>query len=126
MMLSVETSGETAAEQEVNVSLGNYVPAEEVMQAFGLKALAKPWSVAPNQPTPVDKRVYATWIGWIILIVLANVMFSALFSRRVDQGFFVMALVLVSIVPLGTWLYGRDFEKRRWQDSEFNPYETEE
>jgi hypothetical protein len=44
----------------------------------------------------------------------------------IDHGLTVIAMVLVSLVPLGTFLYSRDFEKRRWEESEFSPYATDD
>ncbi len=45
LMLSCEMS-----KNEINWSLGTYVPNAEVEKAFNVQNLPKPWSVAPNQP----------------------------------------------------------------------------
>lgn len=125
LMLSVESTGETKANREVNVSLGTYVPADEVAAAFKLKALSGGFGVAPNQPNPTDNGVFLAW-PLVALGVAAIYFFFALIrpSGTVDTTWLWIGLVLVSLYPLGTWLYKSDFEKRRWADSEFNPYAT--
>jgi hypothetical protein len=45
LMLSREQT-----KNEINWSLGTYVPNREIEKAFGVSGLPKPWSVAPNQP----------------------------------------------------------------------------
>ena len=54
--------------EEVNWSLGTYVPLKEIERKFGVR-LASPSTVAPNQPWP-HKKIYAYW---------AALMFAALF-----------------------------------------------
>jgi len=62
LMLSMEQS-----QTEVNWSLGTYMTNAEVEKAFGVSALPKPWSVAPNQP--FTGSFYYTW-GFIPLALL--------------------------------------------------------
>jgi hypothetical protein len=122
-ILTIETTGDMQDSQEVNCSFGTYVPAEEVQQAFKLPALTKGFGVAPNQPSPVDNTVFWTWPLIIGFIVVLYGFFRLIRpSGTVDSTWLWMSLVLVSLYPLGTWLYKRDFEKRRWADSDFNPY----
>lgn len=124
-MLSVESTGDTRANREVNVSLGTYVPAEEIAAAFKLPALSAGFGVAPNQPNPTDYSVFLTWPIVVGVLVLLYLVFRAIRpAGTVDSTWLWIALVLVSLYPLGTWLYKSDFEKRRWADSAFNPYAT--
>jgi hypothetical protein len=130
-LLSVEISrGESGPEdgarpgaKEANYSLGTYVAHDEIEQAFGVSKLPRSFGVAPNQPSPVDKRVYVSWLGFGALLVLLDVILASSPKQEVDQGMFVVCLVAISIIPLGAALYGWGFEKSRWADSQFNPYE---
>jgi hypothetical protein len=133
-MLSVEvTRPESPAEQgaqpsarEANYSLGTYVPHAEIEQAFGVKNLPRGFGVAPNQPAPVDRRVYLLWVAFVALLVILDVVFGSTLKHDVDQFFFFLCLVLVSVIPGCTALYAWSFEKSRWADSQFNPYDTGE
>ena len=60
-----------ATDNEINWSLGTYVPVPEIEKAFGISDLPKPWAVAPNQP--FTGRFYYTWgaLPLFALIVLA-------------------------------------------------------
>lgn len=104
--------------QEINFSHGVYVPREEVAQAFGLDALPGSWQIAAHQPNPVDNKVY------LLFALFAFVLFGAyrlLVAIRpagtVDSGLFFIALFALGVIPLGSFLYGRNFETRRWEDS---------
>lgn len=124
-MISVEVTGETKANREVNVSLGSYLPSEEVVAAFKIPALSQGFGVAPNQPNPTDYKVFLTWPMVVALLFVLFLVFRAVRpTGTVDSTWLWIALVLVSLYPLGTWLYKQDFEKRRWADSDFNPYAT--
>jgi hypothetical protein len=126
-MISVETTGHLQQSQEVNVSLGTYLPREEVQVAFKLPALAGGFGVAPNQPNPTDTGVFWSWPLVVIFVLLVYMAFKVIRpAGSVDAAWLWIALVLVSLYPAGVWLYMRDFEKRRWADSEFNPYATGE
>ncbi len=65
-MLSQEMS-----ENEINWSLGTYMPVADVEKAFGISDLPKPWAVGPNQP--FTGRFYYTWgaLPLFALIVIA-------------------------------------------------------
>ncbi len=52
--------------EEVNWSLGTYVPLEDIEKAFGVSGLRGPRGIAPNQPFPY-KSIYLTW-GWLSLV----------------------------------------------------------
>jgi hypothetical protein len=130
-LLSIEISrGESGPEEgarpgakEANYSLGTWIPHAEIEKAFGVSKLPRGFGVAPNQPSPVDKRVYVSWLGFGALLVLLDVLLASNPKQGVDQGMFVVCLVAISIIPLGAALYAWGFEKSRWADSQFNPYE---
>jgi len=60
-----------ATKDEVNWSLGTYMPVEDVEKIFGISGLPRPWGVAPNQP--FTGRFYYTWgaLPVLLLIVVA-------------------------------------------------------
>lgn len=60
-----------ATKDEVNWSLGTYMPVEDVEKIFGITGLPRPWGVAPNQP--FTGRFYYTWgaLPLLLLIVVA-------------------------------------------------------
>jgi hypothetical protein len=123
-MLSAEVSqstttdaqGQTQTAEEVNISRGVYAKHEEVEQAFGVQGLPRSWGPAANQPNPVDKRVYVLWPIFAGVLLVLYLIISALRSG-VDGGWFFLALVALSAVPVGALLYGHSFEKSRWEQS---------
>ncbi|MBI3866007.1 MAG: DUF4178 domain-containing protein [Planctomycetia bacterium] len=119
------TAGQPAA-REVNYSLATYMPHAEIEQAFGVKGLPRPFGVAPNQPSPVDKRIFLWWLVFGLLLALLDTVFSTGIREGVDQGMFAVCLAAVSVLPLGAALYAWGFEKSRWAESQFNPYATYE
>lgn len=136
-MLSVEASGtapdETAADaaaqklapraEEVQYSLGTYLPHAELEQAFNLKPLTRGWKVAPNQPNPVDRQIYAYWGMFALLLLILDGAFSSGFlPHEVSQFWFFAAVVAVSIIPAIALMYSFSFERSRWSDSPFSPY----
>ncbi len=113
--------------EEINVSLSHHVPHEEIEAAFGVTELWRPWSVGPVQPAPKRGGVYMLWAAFIGVLVLVNVLFSALAKKTgVDQWLFFYALVFVSIVPICTLLHSYQFEVNRWKDSDYSPYATDD
>jgi hypothetical protein len=132
-MLSIEATVDPAdgtvqkrtAAREVSYSLGIYVPHAEIEQAFGVSTLPRGFQIAPNQPSPIDRRVYVFWAAFAAFLIFVDVGISAAKSAPgVDQSFFIVALLLISVVPIGTLLYAHSFERSRWADSQFNPYDT--
>jgi Domain of unknown function (DUF4178) len=132
-MLSIESSVEDETSpsetgpsvREVNYSLGTYMPHETIEQAFGVSDLRRGFGVAPNQPSPVDGRVYVAWgLFAVILLILDAMVSAAKAPTGIDQSFLVAALALISVVPVGAMIYGHSFERSRWKDSEYNPYDT--
>lgn len=125
-MLSVETTGVMRESQEVNVSLGTYVSRAEICEAFQLPALSPGFGVAPNEPNPTDTKVFWSWPVIVAGLVALYFFFSLIkASGSIDSSWLLIAIVLVSLYPLGVLLYKYDFEKRRWADSEFSPYSSE-
>jgi hypothetical protein len=122
-MISIEesqhetASGTSAA--EVNSSLGVYVPHGEIESAFGVTGLTRPWGVAPNQPNSVRGSVYLLWILFGIVLGMTFAVTSVVSKARVDGSLFAVALVLISIIPVGAVVYSAGFESSRWKDSEF-------
>lgn len=112
--------GQPAA-KEINWSLGTYVPHATIEKAFGVENLPRGFGVAPNQPSPVDRRVYLSWLGFAVLLILLDVLFSASLAEGADQGLFAVCLVVLSVLPVGTAIYSWSFENSRWADSQFGP-----
>ncbi len=111
---------------EVNMSLATYVPRETVAAAFQVPGLPASWKIAPNQPFPVDRRIYPMWGIFLAVLVAMNVVFSAgLVKGGVDQFFFFTTLVMISAIPGGSLIYRLFFERSRWADSPYNPYFVE-
>lgn len=110
--------GAAASVSELNMSLASYLPHAELEQAFQLRPLPRGWTVAPNQPNPIDRNVYWLWLAFVAVIVLLDVGITVLRgTSNVDQTWVVAALVLVSAVPLLTLIVSSGFEKSRWQES---------
>ena len=107
---------------EINATLSEYVPPEEIEQAFQLTSLPRGWGVAPNQPNPVMSAVWQQWILYLLGIALIYVSFPVFTHREIDLPLTLWAAALVSTIPLASLAYSHSFERRRWQDSEYNPY----
>ena len=133
-ILSIEISRSSAADEdktgraarEINCSLGTYVPHAEIEQAFDVSNLPRGFGIAPNQPSPVDRRVYGSGLAFAALLVLLDVIFSSSLKEGVDQGLFAVSLLVASVVPIGAAIYDWGFEKSRWADSQFSPYGTDD
>lgn len=76
LMLSREVSRYGQGGGEVNWSLGEYLPVEDVEKAFNLTNLPRPSNVAPNQPFR-HKYIYKYWLAYtfaaLVLAVLLTV-----------------------------------------------------
>lgn len=103
---------------EVTYSHGVYVPYTELAQSFATRLWAPAWGVKPNQPNPVDKRVYALCPVFVVLLLL---LFAAIRFLRppdtVDGWWLVWMLLGIVGVPVIAFLYQNNFETQRWQDS---------
>jgi len=58
------------------------------------------------------------------LLLLLNVIFSSSLKDGVDQGLFLVSLLVLSVVPFGAAIYAWGFEQARWADSQFRPEGT--
>ena len=116
-----------SAGEELNVSVASHVPHEELEAAFGVTDLWRPWSVGPCQPKPQHGGVFLLWAGFVALLVLVNMLFSALAKKTgVDQWLFFYALVFVSVIPICALLHMYQFEVNRWSDSDYSPYASDD
>jgi hypothetical protein len=69
LMLSGEMSP-----NELNWSLGTYMPALEVEKAFGVTGLPGTWNVAPNQPWPHRSFLRYSWLLVLVLMIAGILM----------------------------------------------------
>ena len=117
----------SVASEEVNVSLGTYLPIEEVEKAFGIKALSRPFSVGPIQPAPeVGAAFIGSHVGFILLIGLIHVGFTAIHPNKAPDFLVTFLTVgLVSIMPILAYLYKYSYEVKRWENSDYSPYAQE-
>ncbi|MDA7980417.1 MAG: DUF4178 domain-containing protein [Pirellulales bacterium] len=132
-MISMEIGGRDSEDKnssEINLTLATYIPHEEIEASFGVKGLSRGWGVSPNQPSPVDKKVYLWWlVGGVLILLLYAIFLSGMLgatASKLDGGILFWALIFVSAIPGGALIYHYSFEKRRWQDSEFNPYASDD
>lgn len=122
------TPGSAAlAAEEIICSLGIYTPQEDIEQAFSIDELRRGFGVAPNQPSPVDKRVYGAWAFFLAaLVVLTSLLSLPKVAPKYDSAFFWWIAIFVSIPPIGAAIYQHSFEVSRWKDSNYSPYNTGE
>jgi hypothetical protein len=123
-MLSSEKTV-TDGSEEINISLGTYITPEEIEKAFGVEDLSRPWGVGMIQPAPRAGDMMKLWVMFVIALVLLGGLFSLALSNGVDGGFFLLSLVLASVIPVGFLFYKYQFEVNRWKDSDYSPYATE-
>ena len=123
-MLSSEKTV-TDGSEEINISLGIYITPEEIEKAFGVEDLSRPWGVGMIQPAPRAGDMMKLWVMFVIALVLLGGLFSLALSNGVDGGFFLLSLVLASVIPVGFLFYKYQFEVNRWKDSDYSPYATE-
>lgn len=115
-MISVEED-----RKERNVSLGEYVGADEVREGFGVEpVMPRPRGVAPNQPNPhgaSEKR----W--WILAgsFALVDIVLTAVFSaRKAETPLFPCCLTFpILLLPaIVTSLRSASVEASRWSESD--------
>ncbi|HEX8283849.1 MAG TPA: DUF4178 domain-containing protein [Pyrinomonadaceae bacterium] len=106
LMLSKETpvaSGRkrkgTLSAEEINWSLGAYTPFKEIERKFGVD-LAKPRTVAPNQPW-AHKKIYAYWALLMLAALGVGLFTLALAPRKVvfDQTYTLREQAQASPTP---------------------------
>jgi len=110
---------------ELTISLGRWMPPDAVEQAFQVSNLPRSFAVAPNQPSPCDRRVYGLW-G--IFALASCIIFGAAraVSSTPDPWLLAWALFLISALPVIAGIVNFSFDVKRWSDSEFSPYSTGE
>jgi hypothetical protein len=130
-MISIEKTLDGPTE-ELNASLGIYVPVEEIEKAFGLKDLRRPWGVGVIQPAvPIHVGIYFVWFGFIFFIAVVHVIAGSFVSptgwlKQAPDGMMAfLAIFLVSSVPLLLLVLKYNFEVTRWKDSDYSPYASE-
>jgi hypothetical protein len=115
-MFSDASAGGSAA--EVTYSHGVYVPYTELATAFATRLWPPSWGVKPNQPNPVDKRVYALCPVFVVLLWLLNGAIRFLTPPgTVDGAWLIWMMIGIVIVPVVAFFYQSGFESQRWQDS---------
>lgn len=122
LMLSFEGSG-TDRSSEMNVSVGRYMPHEDVEAVFGVKDLPRSFSVSPNQPAPAVGRIMLRWLAFAgVMLLLYMVGSSGLFKQPADGWLFIYGLFGVSFLPICALVYRQSFEFQRWANSDYSPY----
>jgi hypothetical protein len=103
---------------EATFSHGVYVPHDEVARAFAVRLAAPGWGVKPNQPNPVDSRIYGLCPVFLAMLWLLNWVIQSLRpAGTVDGAWFWWMILGILGVPLIAFLYQRGFEGNRWQES---------
>lgn len=111
---------------EVNISIGTYLRHEEIERAFQLKKeLPRSWKVAPNQPFPCDRGIFVQWAMFAIAMGVIYLGASAI-SSSADPWMLAWGLFLVSIIPVGAGIVNHSFDVKRWSDSDYSPYATDD
>lgn len=77
------------AAQEVNYTVGEYLPVKEVQQAFGIANLPKPQNIAPNQPYPFKDFYPLALIMLGIALLAGALVFISIRPRTVLYQEFV-------------------------------------
>jgi len=126
-MISLEKTTSDAG-SELNISLGTYIEKDVLAAAFGLKELPAAWGVGAIQPAPrLGDDIVVLWIGFIVLLIVLDLLFSTgSVTQPVSQFHFLVAMAAVSAWPLIALFQNRQFEVRRWQVSDFSPYQQGE
>ncbi|MGI9468118.1 MAG: DUF4178 domain-containing protein [Rubripirellula sp.] len=125
-MLSYEWS-KTTKSSEVTVSESVYVQTDEIEAAFGVKNLPRSFGVGPIQPAPsFGKKLFITWPALSIFMMILYLAFARVgVSTGADPWLCFYGLIAISALPIGILAYQFSFERKRWEDSDYNPYATE-
>jgi len=123
-MLSFERTDD-GTNKEVNVSLSTYLTTEEVQEAFKVENLMRPFGVGMIQPKPRQPGVYQLWGMFLLLLLVLYAIVPSITSKSIDGGFFVIMLIVMSVLPVGTFVYQHNFEVQRWRNSDYSPYNSE-
>ena len=115
--LTIEQSG-----AETNVTVGTYVPKEEVEAAFGVR-LPSCYGVAPAQPNPYRGTTGRWWgVAALLLLGMIVLMVAVSGAKGGDAvGVFFPGLFLIGgllLPPIVVSTRASNFETRRWEDSD--------
>jgi Domain of unknown function (DUF4178) len=118
---------QSVASEEINVSLGTYLPVYELEKAFKLEGVKMPWSVGPIQPAPGGGyQFWWTNAIFILFLFLTQIGFGILHPNKApDIVFLVISIGVVSLIPIGVLIYKHSFEVKRWENSDYSPYSQE-
>ena len=84
--VSEEPASEAPVNREVNYTLGEYVPVNEIKTAFDIERLPRPTGVGPHQPFQL-KSIYAPALGVLLVaLVLGGLVSLSKRSRKVGEG----------------------------------------
>ena len=128
-MLSFEKAT-TATSKEIVVSHSKYIDIDTLESAFGLKDLPRPWGIGtiqPQAPLPAD-------FWWILvstvtlLIVIYNVYSIGANPEesKILMKHLVFAMMILAVWPAITLVTRSNFEKNRWSNSNYSPYDQDE
>ena len=134
--LSIERSMEVAAQEEgagrakmnlgeVNISVGTYTPHADVEEAFKVSDLPRSFKVAPNQPFPCERTVYGYWLA-VICALFVVYGAATMIKDKADGWLLIYAMFFASIIPVGALAVNYFFDVKRWSDSDFSPYATDD
>jgi hypothetical protein len=122
-MLSFERTGGGDSEEQT-VSLGTYITVGELERKFGLENLPRGWGVGVIQPPfSPGMNFWGAWFGFLAYVLFA---YFVIGGSRADGWMFLYAMLGLSIVPGLVLLYKHNFEVRRWHDSDYSPYASDD
>lgn len=132
LMLSFErtTSGTNAVSKkgkkvgsvtvgETSISLGTYLPHDDVTAAFGVANLPRGWAVAPNQPEPVPSEIFVKWAMFLLALVIIYG-FAEAIGMQPDGWLLAWAMAAASALPVIGAMINGNFNQRRWAESDFS------
>jgi uncharacterized Zn finger protein (UPF0148 family) len=95
-MLSREVMWQDGQE-EINWSLGQYVPVADIEKAFGVTGLARPFTIAPNQPF-LYKSIYLSWAALSAIAFVVGLFFLIIHpARKVYEKTIALKPALVQV-----------------------------
>lgn len=128
-MLSFEKSN-SAAGQEMVVSHSRYLDIDTLEAAFGLKDLPRPWGIGTIQPQePISADFWWILVSTVtLLIVIYNVYSNGANPEesKIFMKHLVLAMMILAVWPVITFVMRSNFEKNRWSNSDYNPYDRDE
>ncbi|MEI8379704.1 MAG: DUF4178 domain-containing protein [Planctomycetota bacterium] len=128
-MLSFEKST-SAAGNELVVSQSKYLDVDTLEAAFGLKDLPRPWGIGTIQPAlPLP-----TGFWWILASTFGILMLLYMvYSSGADPtksgdfaGHLIIAVLMLIAWPIVVLVKRSEVEVKRWNDSDYSPYQQAE